>query len=232
MNIAYRISTAILGLGAILCAFFLKFFNFTITAIIVVKSYSYSIFEALGQISEKGMNPATASDNSALLEVLDPMLGSAVTFFVLVAIACLMALAIAVISSVSNLHLPQAILSGVGFILLVAAAGFGTKALDCLVSPDTETAAKVPLASLVAASTSEITTDNALSTLGSALSRVQIASLSYGFYIVMAIFAAIFIWTLIANHMYHDDQPKKKGKKHRKEYRRKKPIRKLSAIGR
>ncbi len=229
MNIAYRISTAVLGLGAILCAFFLKFFNFTITAIIVTKSYSYSIYEAIGQLSSKGIS--TSSDNSKVLEVLEPMLNSAITFFVLVAVACLMALAITVISSVSNLHVPQAILSGVGFILLVIAAGFGTNALNCLVAPDSETAAAVPLSSIVAATVGEVTTENALSTLGSAISKVQIAALSYGFYIVMAIFAVIFIWTLIANHLYHDDQPKKTGKKHRREYRRKKPMRKLSTLG-
>lgn len=227
MNLSYRISTAILGFGSVLCAFFLKFFTFTITAVIITKTYSYSIFEAIKELVSRSSG-IKDGDNSALLQVLDPMLKPAIAFFVLVAIACLMAIAIAVLSSSTNLHVPQAVLSGVGFILLVIAAGCGSKALGCLTGDEPA----VALASLATAGTGELTKDNALSTLGSALSKVQIAQLSYGFYIVMAIFIVIFIMSLIFGYLYNNDQPKKVGKKHKKEYKRKKPMKKLSAIGR
>lgn len=223
MKLAYRISTAILGLGAIACAFFLKFFDFTITAVIVTKPYSYSIFEALTELSSRG---ATSGDNSAFLEAVKPMYNNAITFFVLVAVACLLALAITAISASTNLHLPQGILSFVAFVLLVIAAGCGTSALSCLVGDEPS----VKLSSIVAASVSEINKSNALSTLGSALSKVQIAALSYGFYIFMAIFIVIFIWTIIAGIITNNDQPKKKSARHRREYKRKKPMRKLSAL--
>lgn len=229
MNLTYRISTAILGFGSVLCAFFLKFFTFTITAIIVNKTYSYSIFEAIKElVSRSGDYTGESGDNSAILEVLDPMLNSAITFFVLVAIACLIAIAISVLSASSNLHVPQAILSGVGLILLVIAAGCGSSALSCLTGDEPQ----VSLSALATAGTGELTTDNALTTLGSALSKVQVAQLSYGFYIVMAIFIVIFILSLIFGYLYNNDQPKKVGKKHKKEYKRKKPMKKLSAIGR
>ncbi|MGN0463084.1 MAG: hypothetical protein ACI4GA_00085 [Acutalibacteraceae bacterium] len=225
MNLTYRISTAILGFGSILCAFFLKFFTFTITAVIIKKTYSYSIFEAIKQMAEKGAS--AGGDKSEIMQILDPMIKPAVTFFVLVAIACLFALAISVLSASSNLHVPQAVLSGVGFILLVIAAGCGSSALGCLTGDEP----KVALSSIATAASGELTKDNALSTLGTALSKVQVAQLSYGFYIVMAIFAVIFIMSLIFAFLYNDDQPKKTGKKHKKEYKRKKPMRKLSAIG-
>ncbi len=229
MNLSYRISTAILGFGSILCAFFLKFFTFTITAVIINKTYSYSIFEAIKElVSRSGSSGGEGGDNSAVLEILDPMLKPAITFFVLVAVACLFALAISIISGVSNLHVPQAILSGVGFILLIIAAGCGANALNCLTGDEPA----VSLASLATAAAGELTKDNALSTLGSALSKVQVAQLSYGFYIVLAIFAVIFIMSLIFGFLYNSDQPKKASKKHKKEYKRKKPMKKLSAIGR
>lgn len=225
MNLSYRISTAILGFGSILCAFFLKFFTFTITAVIITKTYSYSIFEAIRELTKR--NSGSSGDNSAVMEIIDPMLKPAITFFVLVAVCCLIALAISILSSVSDLHVPQAILSAVGFILLIIAAGCGSNALGCLTGDEP----KVALSSLATAAAGELTKDNALSTLGSALSKVQVAQLSYGFYIVMAVFAVIFIMSLIFAFVCNNDQPKKTGKKHRKEYKRKKPMKKLSAIG-
>lgn len=230
MNLSYRISTAILGFGSILCAFFLKFFTFTITAVIINKTYSYSVFEAIKELVSRsgGSSGSGSGDNSAVMEVLEPMLSPAIAFFVLVAIACLLALAISILSASTNLHVPQAVLSGVGFILLVIAAGCGSKALGCLTGDEPQ----VSLSSLATAAAGELTKDNALSTLGSALSKIQIAQLSYGFYLVMAIFIVIFIMSLIFGYLYNNDQPKKVGKKHKKEYKRKKPMKKLSAIGR
>ncbi len=228
MNLSYRISTAILGFGSVLCAFFLKFFTFTITAVIITKTYSYSIFEAIKELVSRSGGDGTSGDNSAVMEIIDPMLKPAITFFVLVAIACLIAIAISVVSASTDLHAPQAVLSGVGFILLVIAAGCGSNALGCLTGDEPQ----VSLASLATAASGELTKDNALSTLGSALSKIQVAQLSYGFYIVMAIFAVIFIMSLIFAFVCNNDQPKKVGKKHKKEYKRKKPMKKLSAIGR
>ncbi len=227
MNLSYRISTAILGFGSVLCAFFLKFFTFTITAVIINKTYSYSIFEAIQELVSR--SGGVSSDNSStVMEIIDPMLKPAITFFVLVAIACLIAIAISVLSASTDFHIPQAILSGVGFILLVIAAGCGSNALGCLTGDEPA----VSLSSLATAAAGELTKDNALSTLGSALSKIQVAQLSYGFYIVMAIFAVIFIMSLIFAFICNSDQPKKTGKKHKKEYKRKKPMKKLSAIGR
>lgn len=228
MNLYYRISTAVLGFGSVLCAFFLKFFTFTITAVIITKTYSYSIFEAIKELVSRSGGTGESGDNSAVMEIIDPMLKPAIAFFVLVAIAVLMAIAIAVLSSSTNLHAPQAVLSGVGLIVLVVAAGCGSKALGCLTGDEPQ----VALSSLATAAAGELTKDNALSTLGSALSKIQIAQLSYGFYIVMAIFIVIFVLSLIFGYLYNNDQPKKTGKKHKKEYKRKKPMKKLSAIGR
>lgn len=232
LNIAYRISSATLALGSILCAFFLKFFTFTITMVIVNRTYNFSIFDAIGRLTGNSGGSAsldlTASEGfEKVRAVLDPMWNNAIAFFVLVAIACVFALAITVISASTNLHVPQAVLSAVGFILLVIAAGCGTSALGCLTGEEPS----VSLAAIMTASLGELTTDNALSALGSAVSKVQIAALSYGLYVVLAIFAVLFIWSIIAGVKYNSDQPKRVGKKHRREYRRKKPMKKLSAIG-
>lgn len=228
MNLAYRISTAVLAFGSILCAFFLKFFSFTLTMVIVTRSYNYSIFEAIKKLVSTSGGSESDVGIETIKQAIGPMFNPAITFFVLVAVACLIALAITVISAATNYYIPQAILSGVGFILLVIAAGCGTNALNCLLGEEPQ----VTLASIVTGLTGEVTTENALSALGSAVSKIQIASLSYGFYIVMAIFAVIFIWTLIYAFMANNDQPKKVTGKRKKEYRRKKPMKKLSAIGR
>ena len=229
MNIAYRISTAVLAFGSILCAFFLKFFSFTLSLVIITRSYEYSIFEAIKKLaSTTGSGTESSIGIAEVQKAVGPMFDPAITFFVLVAVACLIALAITIISAATEKYIPQAILSGVGFIILVIAAGCGSKALGCLLGEEPQ----VTLASIVTGLTGEVTKDNALSALGSAVSKIQIASLSYGFYIVMAIFAVIFIWTLIYAFMVNDDQPKKVPGKKKKAYKRKKPMKKLSAIGR
>lgn len=229
MNIAYRISTAVLAFGSILCAFFLKFFSFTLSLVIITRSYEYSIFEAIKKLaSTTGSGTESSIGIAEVQKAVGPMFDPAITFFVLVAVACLIALAITIISAATEKYIPQAILSGVGFIILVIAAGCGSKALGCLLGEEPQ----VTLASIVTGLTGEVTKDNALSALGSAVSKIQIASLSYGFYIVMAIFAVIFIWTLIYAFTVNDDQPKKVTGKKKKAYKRKKPMKKLSAIGR
>lgn len=229
MNIAYRISTAVLAFGSILCAFFLKFFSFTLSLVIITRSYEYSIFEAIKKLaSTTGSGTESSIGIAEVQKAVGPMFDPAITFFVLVAVACLIALAITIISAATEKYIPQAILSGVGFVILVIAAGCGSKALGCLLGEEPQ----VTLASIVTGLTGEVTKDNALSALGSAVSKIQIASLSYGFYIVMAIFAVIFIWTLIYAFMVNDDQPKKVPGKKKKAYKRKKPMKKLSAIGR
>lgn len=229
MNIAYRISTAVLAFGSILCAFFLKFFSFTLSLVIITRSYEYSIFEAIKKLaSTTGSGTESSIGIAEVQKAVGPMFDPAITFFVLVAVACLIALAITIISAATEKYIPQAILSGVGFVILVIAAGCGSKALGCLLGEEPQ----VTLASIVTGLTGEVTKDNALSALGSAVSKIQIASLSYGFYIVMAIFAVIFIWTLIYAFTVNDDQPKKVPGKKKKAYKRKKPMKKLSAIGR
>lgn len=226
MNLAYRISTTVLAMATIICAFFLKMFSFTLViATIYPKTYNFSIYDALGKLTEKGIS--LGGDNAeAVRKVIEPMLNTTIAFFVLLAITLVILLAIAIISGVTNLHVPQAVLSGVGFVLMVIAAGCASKALGCLLdNAETGETAKVTLTALITAS--GLTTENALSALGSALTKIQIASLSYGFYVIMAVLAVVFIVSIIAAARYNSDQPQKVGKKHHKEYRRKKPMRKV-----
>ncbi len=230
MNLAYRISTTILGIATIICAFFLKMFTFTlIIATVYPKTYNFSIYDAIGKLTENGISLQNSSDPekaNAVMEAIAPMYKTTVAFFVLLAVTLLFILAISVISGVTNLHVPQAVLSCVGFILMVIAAGCASKALACLLDDKvTGESAKVSLTALITAS--GLTTENVLSALGSALTKIQLASLSYGFYVIMAVLAIIFIWSIIAGVVYNSDQPKKTAKKKHREYRRKKPMRKL-----
>lgn len=227
MNLIYRISTAVLSAATIICAFFLKMFSFTLViATIYPKTYNFSIYDAIAKLSENGMSLTSGENADAVRKAVEPMLNTTIAFFVLLSITLVLLLAIAVLSGVSNLHVPQAVLSGVGFVLMVIAAGCASKALGCLIGNETtgETA-KVTLTSLITAS--GLTTENALSALGSALTVVKFASLSYGFYVIMAVLAAVFIYSIIAAARYNSDQPVKVHKKHHKEYRRKKPMRKV-----
>lgn len=225
MNLAYRISTTVLGAVTIICAFFLKMFTFTLViATIYPKTYNFSIYDAIAKLSESGISLSGGEHSEAIRTAVEPMLNTTIAFFVLLAISLVFVLAITIISAVSNLHVPQAILSGAGFILMVVAAGCASKALGCLIGTGEETA-KVTLTALITAS--GVTSENALSALGSALTQVQIASLSYGFYAIMAVLAGLFIWSLIAAAKANDDQPVRVHKKHHKQYRRKKPMRKI-----
>lgn len=226
-NLAYRISVTVLGIASLICAFFLKMFTFTLViAKIYPKTYNFSIYDAIGKLTESGITLGgdDPEKTAKIMEAIAPMYKTTVAFFVLLAVTLLFILAISVISGVSNLHVPQAVLSGMGFILMVIAAGCAAKALGCLIGTEEE-AAKVSLTALITAS--GLTTENALSALGSAFTNIQIASLSYGFYIIMAVLAIVFIWSIIAAVRYNSDQPQKTAKKHHKEYRRKKPIRKV-----
>lgn len=227
MNLVYRISTAVLGVATIICAFFLKMFTFTLViATIYPKTYNFSIYDAIGKLTENGINLSGSENSEAIREAVAPMLSSTIAFFVFLALTLVMVLAIAILSGVTNYHVPQAVLSGVGFIFMVIAAGCASKALGCLIpNAATEESAKVTLTALITAS--GVTSENALSALGSALTQVQIASLSYGFYVIMAVLAIIFIVSIIAAVRYNSDQPTKVHKKHHKEYRRKKPLRKV-----
>ncbi|MGN1116973.1 MAG: hypothetical protein ACI4RU_00015 [Acutalibacteraceae bacterium] len=227
MNLAYRISTTILGVATIICAFFLKMFTFTLViATVYPKTYNFSIYDAIGKLTENGISIGSGENSAAVREAIAPMLNTTVAFFVLLAVTLVFILAITIISGVSNLHVPQAVLSGLGFVLMVVAAGCASKALGCLLENEkTGEAAKVTLTALITAS--GLTTENALSALGSALTKVQIASLSYGFYVIMAVLAVMFIWSIIAAVRYNSDQPVKVHKKRHKEYRRKKPLRKI-----
>lgn len=229
MNLIYRISTTVLGIASLICAFFLKMFTFTLViAKIYPKTYNFSIYDAIGKLTESGITSGGGESDpergAKIIEAIAPMYKTTVAFFVLLAIVLLFILAIAIISGVSNLHVPQAVLSGTGFILMIIAAGCASKALGCLIGTEEE-AAKVSLTALITAS--GLTTENALSALGSVLTNVQIASLSYGFYTIMAVLAAIFIWSIISGVRYNSDQPQKVAGKHHKEYRRKKPMRKV-----
>lgn len=232
MRLRYRISTLTLSWIALLSAFFLDMFNFVIASVIGTKSYNYSIFGAIAKLSESGVNTDAITSPDKLKEAVEPMYADTIRFFVLLAITIVIILAILILSGATNYHVPQAVLAGVGFILLVCAAGFGSRALGCLLdNAETEEAAKVSLTSLITAS--GISESNALVALGVGLGaglnliKIQVASISYGFYVMMAALVIIFVYSIIAAVKANSDQPVKTHKRHHKEYRRKKPLRKI-----
>ena len=71
MNLAYRISTTILGVVTIICAFFLKMFTFTLViATIYPKTYNFSIYDAIGKLTENGISIGSGENSAAVREAI------------------------------------------------------------------------------------------------------------------------------------------------------------------
>lgn len=234
MKIAYRIVTPILALGSIAMGIFLKMFCFVvgnadeqISSIInavsqlsqgkINTTFEYSVFELIKMIA--GAKPPEGEDAKTFAEICAPIMPHLISFFVVVALVAIVFVAIAVISAaLSDSRKKRYTVIGLstgGLVLLFVCILITNAAFAKIINGD------ISLSDLIS-----VVSDNALATLATAIVSVTEATLSAGFYAMFGMFMLIIIWTIVVNMVIKTPIQTKKT------YRRKKPIKRLSALKR
>lgn len=233
MKIAYRIVTPILAVASIVFGIFLKMFYFTIGStdesigsIVNVVSqlsngsfsttYEYSVFE----LAKLLLSIEAPSEDGAktFTEVAAPIIPYIIAFFVVIIVAVLICVAIAVVSAAlkdsKKKRQGVIILSVCGLISLFACIIISNGAFDKIINGD------ISLTDLIS-----VFSDSALLTLATAILTITSATLSSGFYAMFGMFMLIIFWTILTNMLINTPIQKTK-----KAYKRKKPMKKLSAV--
>lgn len=232
MKIAYRIVTPIIAVASIVLGIFLKMFYFVIGSeneqigsIVnlvsqlsngkISTTYEFSVFEMLKMLATA--SPKT-EDAKSLQEIAAPIIPGIIAFFVFFAIAALVCVAIAAISAALNDSKKKRHtvigLSAVGIVILFICIIISNSVFTKIMNGDVSISELVGLFS-----------DNAIATLATAILTITEATLSAGFYAMFGIFMFIIIWTIFAGMLIKTPIQKSK-----KSYKRKKPMKKLSAI--
>lgn len=215
MKIAYRIVTPVLAAGTIAMGILLKMFNFTISALNSEQlggSFGFSIIDAIKRLGSLGGTEESSTTFADVIEIVKPMLPSAITFFVLLILAFLVLIAIIFVAALSDNRKPTFILSGAGLVLLFVAIIVSKVAFGMLTDGET-----IAIADLITAFSS-----SSLFALAASFVSVSSATLSAGFFAMFGMFILILLWLVVVGYVIKSPiQPKKR------EYRRKKPMRKI-----
>ena len=233
MKIAYRIVTPILALGSIVLGIFLKMFYFTIgstdesignlvNAVAqlsngkISTTYEFSVFELAKLLM--GIEAPKEEGAKTFQEIAAPVIPYIIAFFAVIIVAVLICVAIAVVSAALKDSKKKRYtvigLCAAGIVTLFACIIISNTAFGKIMNGD------VSLAELLS-----LFSDNALLTLATAILTITSATLSSGFYAMFGIFMLIIFWTILTNMLISTPIQKKK-----KAYKRKKPMKKLSAI--
>ena len=221
MKIAYRIVNPILAAGALVMGFLLDMFTFSIQISDKLNpfTFAFTTVEALQKLT--GAKPAETADGAKdIVEIIRPMLPSAIVFFVFVIIALLIMTSIIFVSALSNNTKPVFILCAAGLVSMLVSIVASNKAFDILIN-----SGEINLGEVLGAFTSGTT--GTLATLGGTLaqylSNIKItAGLSVAFYAMFGIFILIIVWGIIARFVIKTPIVRSK-----KEYHRSKPMRKI-----
>lgn len=233
MKIAYRIVTPILAIGSIAMGIFLKMFNFVIgnadsqinnligavaqlSGGKIKQVYEYSVFELIKMLGTTPAADKAVEDAKPITEVLAPIMPQLVAFFVIIAFVAIVFIAIAVLGIKANDKKSRnnvIITSVVGLVLLFICIIITNSAFSAIID------GKISLTDLITT-----VMGSSLAALATAIVSVTSATLSAGFYAMFGMFILIIIWTVVANMVIA--QPIQT----RRVYKRKKPIKKLSAI--
>ena len=233
MKIAYRIVTPILAVASIAFGIFLKMFYFTIGsteeninnlvgAIAQLANgkfsttYEYSVYELAKLLT--GLEPPKEEGAKTFQEVAAPLIPYIIAFFVVIIVAVLICVAIAVVSAaVKDSKKKRYSVIGMcagGLVSLFACIIISNIAFDKVMSGD------VSLTELLS-----VFSESSLLTIATAILTITSATLSSGFYAMFGMFMLIVFWTVLTNMLISTPIQKKK-----KAYKRKKPMKKLSAI--
>lgn len=237
MKIVYRIITPILAVGAVVMGFFLKLFYFAIGGLTeeigaivnlasqfgVATKYEFSAFELIKLLLSADLsgaaNAATdaatdaAKESAGFLTIIEPILPHIIAFVVFFVLTILLFLALGVVAAATGKRKTVMLMSAGGLVLCFICIIISRLAFDKIIGGD------IPLADLVS-----IFSDSTWAQLLSAAVTVTSATLSAGFYAVFGMYILVILWTVLTNMLINT--PIEVKKKHR----RKKPMKRLSAV--
>jgi len=224
MKLAYRIITPILAVGSVLMGFFLKLFYFAIGtadeslssivqlvgALGVKTNYEFSAFEIIKLLL--GMEPAK-DDSASFAELVAPVMPHIISFIVFFVLTLLMFIAVASVAAATDKRNVVIGMCGGGLVLCFVCIVIAKLAFDKLIGGE------ISLSDLMG-----VFSENIGMQLLAAVVTITSATLSAGFYAVFGMYILVILWTVLCNMLIKT--PIQVQKKHR----RKKPMKRLSAI--
>ncbi len=230
MKIAYRIITPILAVGAVVMGFLLKLFYFAIGGITeeigaivnlasqfgVATKYEFSAFELIKLLLTTDLSGAAtdaAKESASFLTIIEPILPHLITFIIFFVLTLLLFLALGVVAAATGKRKTVMLMSVGGLVLCFICIIISRLAFDKIIGGE------IPLADLV-----KMFSDSTWVQLLTAAVSITSATLSAGFYAVFGMYILVILWTVLTNMLINT--PIEVKKKHR----RKKPMKRLSAV--
>lgn len=235
MKIAYRIITPLLAVGAVVMGFFLKLFYFAIggitdeiSSIVTIASqlgvatkYEFSAFELIKLLFTTDLSGSAAADaateaakeSASFLTIIEPVLPHIIAFIVFFVLTMLLFLALGVVAAATGKRKTVILMSVGGLVLCFICIIISKLAFDKLIGGE------IPLNDLVG-----MFSDSTWMKLLTTVVTVSSATLSAGFYAVFGMYLLVIFWTILTNMLINT--PIEIKRKHR----RKKPLKRLSAV--
>ncbi len=225
MKIAYRIITPILALGSIAMGVFLKMFYFAIggasdeiTSIVnlaqqfgVNTKFEYSVYEIIDMLIN--MDKPAEGAETTFASIAEPILPHIIAFVIFFVLALIMFLAVGVVSASTGSRKAVIWMSAGGLVLCFISIVIAKFAFDKIIGGE------IALSDLVG-----LFSDSTWTQILATVVSISEAKLSAGFYAVFGMYILVIIWSIFTNMLIKT--PITVEKKHR----RKKPIKRLSAI--
>lgn len=229
MKLAYRIITPILAVGAVVMGFLLKLFYFAIggaseeiNSIVtlvqqfgVQTKYEFSVYELIEMLSGIDLSGATAEDaaEAGFMAIAEPIFPHLIAFVVFFVVAILLFLATGVVGAATCNRKAVISMSAAGLVICFICIVISRVAFDKIIGGEINLSDVVGLFS-----------ESAWAQILATVVTVTAATLSAGFYAVFGMYILMILWSILANMLIKT--PIQLEKKHR----RKKPLKKLSAV--
>lgn len=225
MKIAYKIITPLLAVGAVAMGFLLKLFYFTIggvsdelSSIVAIASqfgvktqYEFSAFEIIQMLL--GAEGASEKGAEEFLKIAEPIIPHLIAFVVFLILALGMFLAVGVVSTIVKDRKKVIWMSVAGLVLCFICIVIGRLAFDKIIGGE------IPLTDIVG-----MFSESQWAQLAAAVVTVKSATLSAGFFAVFGMYLLVIFWTIITNMLISTPI------QHTRKHRRKKPLRRPSAM--
>lgn len=232
MKIAYRIITPIFAIGAVVMGLMLKLFYFAIGGLTdeigsivtlvqqfgVATKFEFSAVEIIKMLMGADLGGSTAAEGAeaaqaGFMTIAEPIIPHLIAFVVFFIIALLVFLAVGVLAAIKDNRKVVMITSVAGLVICFICIIISKLAFDKIIGGE------INLADLVG-----MFSESTWAQLFAAVVTIKTATLSAGFYAVFGMYILVILWTVLANMLIKT--PIVIERKHR----RKKPMKKLSAI--
>ena len=232
MKIAYRIITPIFAIGAVVMGLMLKLFYFAIGGLTdeigsivtlvqqfgVATKFEFSAVEIIKMLMGADLGGSTAAEGAeaaqaGFMTIAEPIIPHLIAFVVFFIIALLVFLAVGVLAAIKDNRKVVMITSVAGLVICFICIIISKLAFDKIIGGE------INLADLVG-----MFSESTWAQLLAAVVTIKTATLSAGFYAVFGMYILVILWTVLTNMLIKT--PIQVQKKHR----RKKPMKRLSAI--